>query len=204
MPAKIIILIGTLVATVLAAGRTAMSQESQPPSAPPPAGATMTVASTVRSSYVALKGGAWWMGDRDVNEPETGTYWEVAFGSKFNDFVGSELSFGYLSTEGTLLSLPVKVRSIPLNLSLRVGVPIVLVKPYALLGGGLYLNTLEIGPVRTTVANLGYHSGLGIDFNIGAIVVGIEGRYFVMKGEVLGTTVDLDGRTIAVKAGVRF
>jgi hypothetical protein len=59
-------------------------------------------------------------------------------------------------------------------------------------------------PASTTTANLGYHSGMAVDLNFGAFVIGLEGRYFVMKGEVLGQTVDLDGSTIALKAGIRF
>ncbi len=60
----------------------------------------------------------------------------------------------------------------------------------------------EVGPASATIANLGYHSGLGIDLKFGTLVIGFEGRHFVMTGKVLETTVDLDGNTVALKAGV--
>jgi hypothetical protein len=35
---------------------------------------------------------------------------------------------------------------------------------------------LKVGPASTTIANFGYQGGLGVDLNLGAFVVGLEGR----------------------------
>jgi hypothetical protein len=157
-----------------------------------------------RNSYFVFKGGGWSLQEKDIKDAKTGTYWEIAYGGKFNPYIGAELGLGYMSTEGKLFFTTAKVQTIPLNLSLRLGIPIAIVEPYVLLGGGLYVSMIEVGPASTTIANFGYQGGLGVDLNLGAFVVGLEGRYFVMKGEVLGTTVDLDGSTLALKAGFRF
>jgi hypothetical protein len=186
MKRMIVTLMGMFVLGITIAASPALSQERD------------------RTSYFVFKGGGWSLQDKDVKDASTGTYWEIAYGGKFNRYIGAEFGLGYMSTEGKLFFTSAKVHTIPLNLSLRLGIPVAMVEPYVLLGGGLYISTIEVGPASTTTANFGYQSGLGVDLNLGAFVVGLEGRYFVMKGEALGTTVDLDGTTVALKAGFRF
>ena len=109
-----------------------------------------------RTSYFVFKGGEWSLQEKDVKDSSTGTYWEIAYGGKFNPYIGVELGLGYMSTEGKLFSTTAKVHTIPLNLSLRLGIPIAIVEPYVLLGGGLYFNAIEVGSASTTTkANLG-------------------------------------------------
>jgi len=115
-----------------------------------------------------------------------------------------EFGVGYLRNEGEFLFTTTRTTMIPLNLSLRFGIPIAVVEPYFLVGGGFSFVTVEVGSESATKVKPGYHGGVGVDVNIGSLIIGVEGRYFVLKGEVLGRSVDLDGSTIAAKAGVRF
>ena len=157
-----------------------------------------------RNNYVVLKGGGWSLRETDIKDSNMGGYAEFAAGEKFNRFVGMEFGIGYMEAKGKYLLADAKANVVPVNLSLRFGVPIAVVEPYVIAGGGLYFTTVKIGPASTTTANGGYHGGLGLDLNLGAFLAGIEARYFVIKGEALGRTFDLDGSTVAVKAGIRF
>lgn len=182
--------------------RPAMAHESV--AAPLALAAATATPSDEHASSMVLKAGAWTMQDRDVKDPDTRSSWELAFGGKINRYVGTELGFGYQSTDGKFLSLDTKTRMVPVNFSLRFGVPVVLVEPYVLVGGGLYVTTIEVGSASTTTVKPGYHGSLGVDFNLGSFIAGIEGRYFVITGEALGRKIELDGKSVALKAGFRF
>ncbi len=157
-----------------------------------------------KSSYVVLKGGGWSLREENIKDSNTGAYAELAFGGKFNRYLGAEFGIGYLETEGKFLAADTKASVVPLNLSLRLGIPIAVIEPYVIAGGGLYFTTVQIGASSTTTANGGYQTGLGVDINLGSFLIGLEGRYFVIKGEALDRTIDLDGSTVALKAGIRF
>jgi len=203
MKMQMVVLIGTLTIATLFVPRPALSQEEPMLSEPSPA-TTAAAKADEKNSYFALKAGGWSMQEDDIKDSNTGFYGEIAFGTKFNRFAGMEFGIGYLRNEGEFLSTTTRTTMIPLNLSLRLGIPIAVVEPYFLAGGGFSFVTVEVGSESATKVKPGYHGGVGVDVNIGTLIIGVEGRYFVLKGEVLGRSVDLDGSTIAAKAGVRF
>ncbi len=221
MKTPAVILTGALYAAMILAANPVLSQDATPafarpesPAAPVFAmGSTMIAASAAvptalmmdeQYSYFVVKAGGWTLREQDIKNADLGTFGELAFGGKYNRYVGGEFGIGYLATKGDYLQGEAKVSTIPVNISLRLGIPISIVEPYVIAGGGLYITTIDAGPVTNTTARAGYQAGLGVDVNIGSFIVGVEGRYFVISGAVSGTDINLDGYTVAAKAGIRY
>ncbi len=157
-----------------------------------------------RTSYLVLKAGPWSLRSDNLTNENTGSYGEIALGGKFNPYLGMEFGVGYLSAEGAYRSSRADVRTTPVLLSLRVGVPIVIVEPYFLLGGGAYFTTIDIGSTSTSTVKAGYHAALGVDVNLGPLLVGAEARYFETTGKTFDADINLHGYILAAKAGIRF
>jgi hypothetical protein len=97
------------------------------------------------------------------------------------------------------------VRSIPLLLTLRLGIPIAMVVPHLDLGAGLYFNQATIRDREDDDATAGWHAGIGVDVLLGRLLLGADARYMAIAPtfSTIGT-ITLDRYTFLLKAGVRF
>jgi hypothetical protein len=98
-----------------------------------------------------------------------------------------------------------KVRTIPLLLSVRLQVPIAMVFPFAEVGAGVYFNQLTLRGSTFDDVTAGWHAGLGLDVHLGRLLLGAQARYmgisptFATVGELT-----LDRYELLLRAGVRF
>jgi hypothetical protein len=170
--------------------------------------AMLSAATPARSeekmSYVVLKGGQWAVQSDKLTDENVGSFGEIAFGGKFNPFLGAEFGVGRYEAKGTYRTSRADIHTTPISLSLRLGVPIAIVEPYFILGGGAYFTTIDIGSISTRIVKPGYHAGLGVDINLGALLLGVEGRYFSTTGQTFDADISLHGYALAAKAGIRF
>ena len=157
-----------------------------------------------RSSYIVLKSGPWSLKSDSLTNENANSYGEIAIGGKFNQFFGMEFSVGQFNADAKYGADKADVSTIPVLLSLRLGVPIAIVEPYFFFGGGAYFTTIDVRSRSTSTVAAGYHVGLGVDVALGPVLVGIEGRYFATAGKTFDTNISLDGYVYALKAGIRF
>jgi hypothetical protein len=153
-------------------------------------------------SYLALKGGYFvpageFQGDKLDGAP----YWELAGGFNWGIF-GTELGVGYLKTENNLMDL----KTVPILLSARLQVPLIFMALYARGGVGAYYSELELksGEGKGGKWSGGYHGGLGVDFMLGPVLLGLEGTYMATKPNFEVGEVTLDGVAFMGKFGFRF
>jgi hypothetical protein len=217
MKTRMIAAAGILSITMFAAAPSVWSQEAPSPPAPsaPVSSAPTATPATAspappaekkdeRTSYIVLKTGPWSLKSDSLSGENSNFYGEIAFGGKFNPFFGAEFSVGRFDAEANYGADRADVSTIPVLLSLRLGVPIAIVEPYVLFGGGAYFTTIDVGSRSASTVAGGYHVGLGVDVALGPVLVGIESRYFSTVGQTFDADISLDGYTYAVKAGVRF
>ena len=152
--------------------------------------------------YLALKGGYFsptgdFSGDKLSGTP----YWELAGGFNWG-ILGAELGVGYLKAENSL----VEIKTVPILLSGKLQIPILFLAPYARGGVGAYYSELDpkSGEGKGGVWSAGYHGGLGIDFRIGPVLLGIEGTYLATKPNFNVGEVTLDGVIVTGNVGFRF
>jgi opacity protein-like surface antigen len=152
-------------------------------------------------SYFLVKAGAYTPQANDLENFGTGVNAEVAVGRYFLPFLSGELGAGYFDTSngGTKLSV------VPATLAARLRVPLPVVKPYAILGGGAYFATLDT-PSSGSMSNtaFGYFAGAGVDFKIAFLLLNIEAKYLWVKPSFSGTDMNIEGVVATAGLGLEF
>ena len=151
-------------------------------------------------SYISLMGGGF-VPEGDLNsdnyDANTGFSGLLTFGYMANPFVGCQTDIGYFETSG---NNNLQVSAIPVVVSLKVGIPIAFIEPYALFGGGVYFASTEYGYVNDNTVEFGAHAAGGINFNFGRLQLGAEARYIWLEAAGL----NVDGVLVMGKIGSRF
>ena len=149
--------------------------------------------------YFSVMGGAYVPEgtDLDSNNADTGFTGLLSFGYMANPFVGCQTDVGYFETSG---DNNLQVSAIPVVVSLKVGIPIAFIEPYALFGGGVYFASTEYGPVNDNTIEFGAHAAAGSNFNFGKLQLGAEARYLWLEANGL----NVDGVMAMGKIGTRF
>jgi opacity protein-like surface antigen len=150
--------------------------------------------------YLLLKGGVYSPQADDVDNFDEGAAVELALGKFILPMVALELGGGYFESSNNGADLTVY----PLTLAAKVRLPLPIVKPYAIAGGGAYFAELETpggGSVDDTA--FGYFAGVGIDFKVLFLLVNLEAKYFRAQPD-FGVDVDIDGMQATVGVGLEF
>jgi hypothetical protein len=98
-----------------------------------------------------------------------------------------------------------KVKTIPVLLSLRLQFPVTFVAPFLELGAGAYHNEVKVGGATLDGWTAGWHAGLGCDLHFGRLLAGAQARYmgisptFSTVGEL-----KLDRYELLLRGGVLF
>ena len=151
-------------------------------------------------SYLLVKGGAYTPEASDLDNFDTGANAEVAVGHYFLPFLSGELGFGYFESKNDSYKLSVY----PATLAARLRVPLPVIKPYAILGGGAYFTTLDtpFGSMDDTV--FGYFAGAGVDFKITFLLLNIEAKYLWAQPSFSGIDTKIDGVVVTAGVGLEF
>jgi len=147
-------------------------------------------------SYLLVRGGAFSPQSSDLENFDTGVGADVVVGHYFMPFLSGELGAGYFESKNGSNKLTVY----PATLAARLRVPLPVVKPYAIVGGGAYFTTLDTSAGSKDDTAFGYFAGAGVDFKITVLLVNIEARYLWAEPSYSGTSTKIDG--VMVKAGV--
>jgi hypothetical protein len=150
-------------------------------------------------SYFSLMGGVYAPEgtDLDDNNADTGFAGLLAFGYMANPFVGFQTDVGYFETSG---DNNFQVSAIPVVVSVKVGIPIAFIEPYALFGGGVYFASTETQYLNDNTIEFGAHAAAGLNFNFGRFQLGAEARYIWLEANGL----NVDGVMGMGKIGTRF
>jgi opacity protein-like surface antigen len=151
-------------------------------------------------SYLLVKAGAYTPQAGDMDNYSTGANAEVAVGHYFLPFLSGELGGGYFESKngGDKLSV------YPLTLAARLRVPLPVVKPYAILGGGAYFTTLDTSAGSKDDTAYGYFAGAGVDFKIAFLLLNIEAKYLWVEPSFSGANKNIEGVVATVGVGVEF
>ena len=152
-------------------------------------------------SYFLVKAGAYTPQASDMDNFGTGVNAEIAVGHYFLPFLSGEFGAGYFESSNGGFKLSV----VPATLAARLRVPLPIVKPYAILGGGAYFTTLDTpssGSMNNTT--FGYFAGAGVDFKIAFLLVNIEARYLWAEPSFSGTDTNIEGVVGTAGVGVEF
>lgn len=176
------------------------AQVAAPAAATPAAAPVAQAPKKQYGSYLVLKGG--WFGSADDYQGDSfggAGEWELAVGT--GRVLGIELGSGSMTTSAG----PLEVRTIPLLLTLRLGIPLAIVLPHVDLGAGLYFNRATLGSLEVNDATAGWHVGVGCDVLLGRLLLGADARYMGIAPtfSTVGT-LTLDRYAFLLKAGVRF
>jgi hypothetical protein len=151
--------------------------------------------------YAVVKGGYYAPQDEFGNDDFDGKdYWELGLGLDIGIF-GLEIGAGYMKTENELL----EVETIPLLATGKLQLPILFVYPYLEAGAGAYFS--DIDPVigdSDDQTDIGYHAGLGVDFRLDRLLLGVEARYLWIESEYENEDLNLDGLIVTGNVGFRF
>jgi len=149
--------------------------------------------------YFSLMGGVYAPEgtDLDDNNADTGFAGLLAFGYMANPFVGFQTDVGYFETSG---DNNLQVSAIPVVVSLKVGIPIAFIEPYALFGGGVYFASTETSYLNDNTIEFGAHAAAGLNFNFGKFQIGAEARYICLEANGL----NVDGVMAMGKIRARF
>ena len=151
-------------------------------------------------SYLLVKAGAYTPEASDLDNYDTGVNTEVAVGHYFLPFLSGELGFGYFESKNDSSKLSVY----PATLAARLRVPLPIVKPYAILGGGAYFTTLDTPFGSKSDTPFGYFAGAGVDFKIAFLLLNIEAKYLWVQPSYSGTDTKIDGVVATVGVGLEF
>ena len=151
-------------------------------------------------SYLLVKGGAYAPEASDLDNYSTGVNAEVAVGHYFLPFLSGELGFGYFESKND----PRKLSVYPATLAARLRVPLPVVKPYAILGGGAYFTTLDTPSGSMSNTAFGYFAGAGVDFKITVLLLNIEAKYLWAQPSFSGTDTKIDGVVVTAGVGLEF
>jgi opacity protein-like surface antigen len=151
-------------------------------------------------SYILVKAGAYSPQASDMENFSTGANVEAAVGHYFLPFLSGELGGGYFESKdgGDKLSV------YPLTLAARLRVPLPIVKPYAILGGGAYFTTSETSAGSKDDTAYGYFAGAGVDFKITFLLLNIEAKYLWVEPSYSGTDRNIEGVVVTAGVGVEF
>jgi hypothetical protein len=149
-------------------------------------------------TYLLLKGGAY--GPNDLNT-DTGFVGEIAIGHYFRPFLGLELAGGYMESSRNGPNLTVY----PLTLAVKGRLPIPVVKPYGILGGGAYFADLEVaGKGSDSDTAFGYFAGVGVDFKLAFLLINLEAKYLWAEPSFYGVDTNIDGVVGTLGVGIEF
>jgi len=131
------------------------------------------------------------------------TTWSVngILGRYLTPNIALEGSLGYYSTDYTYGEMTVW----PVSLSVKAGIPVRRLFPYAIAGGDLYFVDAKVAGKSDSDTPLGYHLGAGVEFSVsGNFYVGVEYRYTFVEATLFGVNQKLDGGGTTGTFGVRF
>jgi len=151
-------------------------------------------------SYLLVKGGVYTPQASDMDSFSTGGVAEGAVGHYFLPFLAGELGGGYFESKDGGKKLSVY----PLTLAARLRVPLPIVKPYAILGGGAYFTTRDTSAGSTDDTAYGYFAGAGVDFKIAFLLLNIEAKYLWVEPSYSGTNFNIEGVVATAGVGVEF
>jgi hypothetical protein len=151
-------------------------------------------------SYLLVKAGAYSPQASDVDNFDTGVDAEVAVGHYFLPFLSGELGFGYFESENG----PNKLEVYPATLAARLRLPLPIVKPYAILGGGAYFTSLDTPVGSKDDTTFGYFAGAGVDFKITFLLLNIEAKYLFAEPSFSGADTKIDGVVVTAGVGLEF
>ena len=151
-------------------------------------------------SYFLLKGGVYAPQSGDMDNFGTGGIVEAAAGHFFLPFLSGELGGGYFESKdgGDKLSV------YPLTLAARLRLPLPIVKPYAILGGGAYFTSLDTSVGSKDDTAYGYFAGAGVDFKITVLLLNIEAKYLWVEPSFSGTNKNIEGVVVTAGLGLEF
>jgi hypothetical protein len=151
-------------------------------------------------TYFLLKGGAYAPQSGDMDNFGTVGVVEAAAGHFFLPFLSGELGGGYFESKhgGEKLSV------YPLTLAARLRLPLPIVKPYAILGGGAYFTSLDTPVGSKDDTAYGYFAGAGVDFKITVLLLNIEAKYLWVEPSFSGTSKNIEGVVATVGLGLEF
>jgi opacity protein-like surface antigen len=152
-------------------------------------------------SYLLVKAGAYTPEASDLNNFSTGANAEVVVGHYFMPFLSGELGFGYFESKNDSYKLSVY----PATIAARLRLPLPVVKPYAILGGGAYFTTMDT-PSSGSMSNtaFGYFAGAGVDFKITVLLLNIEAKYLWAQPSFSGIDTKIDGVVVTAGLGLEF
>lgn len=152
-------------------------------------------------SYLLVKAGAYTPEASDLDGFDTGFNGELAIGRFVMPFLGIELGGGYFESSNG----PTDLSVYPLTLAARFRLPLPIVKPYAIAGGGAYFANID-GPFGGSQDDtaFGYFAGAGVDFKILFLLVNLEAKYLWAQPSFSGVDVNIDGIVATVGVGVEF
>ena len=151
-------------------------------------------------SYFLVKGGAYTPQSSDMDSFSTGGLVEGAIGHYFLPFLSGELGGGYFESKDSGDKLSVY----PLTLAARLRVPLPIVKPYAILGGGAYFTTLDTPSGSKDDTAYGGFAGAGVDFKIAFLLLNIEAKYLWVEPSFSGTDRNIEGVVATAGVGLEF
>ena len=151
-------------------------------------------------SYLLVKGGAYSPEASDLDTFDAGVNAEVAAGHYFLPFLSGELGFGYFESKSDSSKLSVY----PATLAARLRVPLPIIKPYAILGGGAYFTDLDTPFGSKSDTAFGYFAGAGVDFKIAFLLLNIEAKYLWVEPSFNGIDTKIDGVVATVGVGLEF
>jgi len=146
-------------------------------------------------SYVLLKGGAYSPQASDLDNFGTGGNVEVAVGHYFMPFLSGELG----SKNG-----PYKLSVYPATVAARLRLPLPIVKPYAILGGGAYFTSMDTPSGSQDDTAFGYFAGAGVDFKIAFLLLNVEAKYLWAQPTFYGIDTNIDGVVVTAGVGLEF
>jgi opacity protein-like surface antigen len=153
-------------------------------------------------SYLLLKAGAYDPQSNDVKDDlDTGFGGEIAIGHYFLPFLAGELAGGYYeSSKGDA-----KLTVYPVTLAAKARLPLPVVKPYAIAGGGAYFSKAKVsGQGSSSDTAFGYFAGAGVDFKVTVLLINIEAKYLWAEPSFDGSKTKIDGIVGTVGVGIEF
>ena len=151
-------------------------------------------------SYLLVRAGAYSPQASDLDNFSTGANAEVAVGHYFMPFLSGELGFGYFESKDSSYKLSVY----PATIAARLRVPLPVVKPYAILGGGAYFTNMDTPSGSKSETTFGYFAGAGIDFKITFLLLNAEAKYLWAQPSFSGIDTNIDGVVVTAGVGLEF
>ena len=140
------------------------------------------------------------------------TTWSInaIIGHYFTPNIALEGSLGYYSTDYDYAGFGSGDLTVwPLSLSVKAGVPVQRLFPYALAGADMYFIDGEIRTPALSASDsdtaFGYHLGAGIELSLSPqVYIGLEYRYTFIETNLFGVDRELDGGSTTGTFGFRF